>query len=291
MDMKRRLPPLDLLIPFEAAARLDSFTRAAEELSVTQSAVSQRVRKLEDQLGIALFDRANRRIVLTAEGRELLNGVTVALQHLGAATDSVRRVETFPRIRLAADTSITGMWLMPKLRDFAAAHPAVDIDLTASDDEATCLSAEIAVLHGAGDWPGFESVKLFDDEIFPVCAPDYEPRPEAPPDLLHAQLLDLDYQRWNWMNWGIWLTEQGIDPEGARRTIQSNSYGALIDAARMGIGVALGWRDFVADDLERGTLVRPMTESVSTRFGYYLAMRHEANESARMLRGWLARRD
>lgn len=283
-----RLPPLDLLVPFEASARLGSFTKAATEMNVTQSAVSQRVRTLEEYLGTPLFERKHRAIALTPQGRELLNGASVALQHLRAATDSVRGLQLTPRVRLATDTSIAALWLMPRLTGFQNANPGIAVDLTVSDDEARCLDADLAVLHGTGDWPGFDSRKLFDDAIFPVCAPGYLDgrRLARPEDLLAADLLDLDYLRWNWMNWGIWLTEAGLDPAPARRVLRSNSYPALIEAARAGQGVALGWAHFLDGDLRAGRLVRPMPEEVATSFGYFAAIADPAPDEARRLAEW-----
>ncbi|KZY38415.1 hypothetical protein A3731_14145, partial [Roseovarius sp. HI0049] len=223
--LRRNLPPLDLLLPFEASARLGSFTRAAEELSVTQSAVSQRVRKLEELLEISLFERRHRAIELTPEGRELLNGVKVALQHLTSATHSLRQREARRFLRLACDTSIGQHWLVPRIETFLNPDSPVAIDLTVSDSEAEVLGADVAVLHGDGQWPGFVARRLFGDMVFPVCAPGYlERHPIATPDdLLSAELIDLDYIHWNWMNWSIWLTETGVDPASARILMRTNS--------------------------------------------------------------------
>ena len=285
----RDLPPLDLLVPFEAAARLGSFTRAATELNVTQSAVSQRVRTLEAHLGVALFERGHRRIALTAPGRELLNGAAVALGHLAAATRSVRRSEDRPRLRLAADTSIAALWLMPRLTAFRATRPDIAVDLAVSDREARCLEAEVAILHGSGDWAGFESRLLFGDTVYPVCAPAYGARMglASAADLMGADLIDLDYQHWNWMNWSIWLTERGLDPSPPSRVFQSDSYPAVLAAARAGWGVALGWAPLVDDDIAAGRLARVGGEAVTTAFGYHLALRAGAGPEARIFAAWM----
>lgn len=281
----RHLPPLDLLVPFEASARLGSFTRAAEELSVTQSAVSQRVRKLEMLLDISLFDREHRAIVLTPEGRELLNGVKVALQHLTSATQSLRQRDARPFLKLGCDTSIAQLWLLPRLAPLLAADAPFAIDLVASDHGQEVLGADVAVMHGDGNWPGFVARPLFADEIFPVCAPDYLARHPitAPEDLLGADLIDLDYMHWNWMNWGIWMTETGLDPSAARILMRSNSYMAVLDTARAGHGVALGWRHLIEASLHDGSLVRPLSLSTDTPFGYHILLRQGAGEEAHKL--------
>ncbi|WP_152474082.1 LysR substrate-binding domain-containing protein [Roseovarius sp. THAF9] len=282
---KPHLPPLDLMEPFEAAARLGSFTRAADELSVTQSAISQRVRKLEALLDTQLFERGHRTITLTPEGRELLIGVRAALQHMTAATRALRQRDDRPRIRLGADTSMAQLWLAPRLAPALADSPPLMLDLLASDTEAELLTADIALLHGAGDWPGFTATRLFADAVFPVCTPDFLAHTPlgTPEDLLSAPLIDLDYTHWNWMNWGIWLTEAGLDPTRATTLMRTNSYMALLDAARAGLGVALAWEGQLAEDLTTGRLVRPIDTAVTTPFGYYLILRDTAEPAARQL--------
>lgn len=278
----RNLPPLDLLEPFEAAARHGSFTRAADELSVTQSAISQRVRKLEDLLGFTLFERHHRSIELTSEGRDLLNGVTVALRHLTAATHGLRQQAGRSRIKLGVDTSIAQLWLLPRLKRLLSDAPAFDIDLIVSDVEGDVLNADVAILHGDGDWPGYTARLLFQDEIFPVCTPGY--LAQCPitcaDDLVDADLIDLDYVHWNWINWSIWFTEARMEQSQARVLIRTNSYTAQLDAARAGLGLALGWAELLEDDLRDRTLIRPIPESVATQYGYYILSRDGADVTA-----------
>lgn len=277
-----RLPPLDLLEPFEAAARNGSFTHAADELNVTQSAISQRVRKLEELLGIKLFERHHRAIELTPQGRELLNGVSVALRHLASATEGLRQQGGRPRIKLGVDTAISHLWLSRRLQSLLTQAPVFDIDLMVTDIEAGVLNTDVAILHGDGNWPGYVAQLLFKDEIFPVCSPDYQRgHPIAgAQDLLGADLIDLDYIHWNWMNWSIWFTEAGMAQPQARTLLRTNSYTAQLDAARHGLGVALGWRHLLDEDLQNGTLIRPIPEHVTTQFGYYVLVREGADDIA-----------
>ena len=165
--------PLRLLEPFEASARLGSFTRAAKELSVTQSAISQRVRKLEDLIGLTLFERGHRSVTLTAEGRDLLNGVTVALRHLAAATQGLQARESRATVRLTVDTSIAQLWLLPRLKSYLATEDAARLDIEVSDDPDALTDADLAIMHGDGTWSGYKAQLLFEDEIFPVCAASY----------------------------------------------------------------------------------------------------------------------
>lgn len=288
---RRGVPPLELLVAFEAAARLSSFTAAAAELAVTQSAVSQRIRALEAHLGAKLFDRGHRAVRLTAAGRDFQNGVAAALKHLLAASVAVRRSEDAPRLRIAADQSVAEIWLAPRLPAFRAAHPGLTIDLFVSDRVEECLGAraDAAILHGDGSWAGQDCALLFDDEIFPVCAPEVAAGVPDLEALLGAALLDLDYEQWDWMNWSVWLTEVGAPVEKPPIAVRSTSYPLLIDAARRGLGVALGWRCMVADDLSAGRLVRPVDAAVRTGLGYFLLTPHNvpATPGLAAFRAWL----
>jgi DNA-binding transcriptional LysR family regulator len=284
------LPPLELLTPFEAAARHGSFTRAADELSVTQSAVSQRVRTLEARLGVRLFERGHRRVRLTPEGRELQNGASAALRHLRAATRSLRQPEDLRAAHLVVDSAIAAFWLTPRLDAHLARSDGASIRLTVSDDPAAARDADVAIQHGDGAFPGFAAQPMLPDAVFAVCAPSYLARKplRRPQDLLDADLIDLDYLHWNWMNWGIWLTEAGLDPAVTRRIARTNDYQSLIALARAGRGVALAWPGLHDADIAAGRLVAPLDITVTTGFGYYLLTRHDADAAARALASDLA---
>ena len=295
LEFHKRLPPLDLLVAFEAAARHSSFTRAANELNVTQSAVSQRVRNLEQHLGMALFERGHRFVRLTTQGREFYNSVSFALMHLLSAADRLRADEGAKKLVVATDTSVAEMWLGPRLYRFQAAHPDVVLHLTASDVLEDCFAdaVDLAIIHGDGNWPGHDSSALFEEEVFPVCAPTFLEGSftlSQPGDLAHAVLLDLEYEHWKWMNWSIWLTEMGVQTPARQQTLRSNSYALLIEAARRGQGVALGWRRFVDDDLGDGRLVAPIRESVKTGLAYFQVKRANRAPSPQLhaFETWLA---
>ncbi len=295
-NFRQSLPQLDHLIAFEAAARHGSFTRAAHELNITQSAVSQQIRTLEDRMGIVLFERSHRVVRLTAEGRTFQNSVSVALSHLLSAANTVRGVSggASERLDVATDDSVAALWLTPRLYKFQELHPDITVRLTSSDRIEECFTdtTELAIVHGDGRWPGYECEAFLQEEIFPVCAPTYLERSEpisSPADLANVDLVDLDYERWNWMNWSIWLTENGVGLAGERRKFQCNAYPLVIEAARNGQGVALGWRHFVDDDLLSGALVRPVNASLKTHYAYYLVRKHNQPESpqAQAFRSWL----
>ncbi|MCP5083788.1 MAG: LysR family transcriptional regulator [Alphaproteobacteria bacterium] len=295
-NFRQSLPPLDHLIAFEAAARHGSFTKAAHELNITQSAVSQQIRTLEDRMGVSLFERSHKVVRLTAEGRTFQNSVSVALGHLLSAANTVRGTTSAggKRLHVATDDSIAALWLTPRLHKFQALFPEITLRLTSSDRIEECFAdpVELAIVHGDGGWPGYECELFIEEEIFPVCAPTYLEKSgpiHTATDLAGADLVDLDYERWNWMNWAIWLTENGVALASERRKFQCNSYPLVMEAARNGQGVALGWRQFVDDDLLAGRLTRPINTSLKTHFAYYLVRRYNRPESpqARAFRSWL----
>ena len=273
--IRKKLPHLDPLIAFEAAARLSSFALAARELNVTAPAVSQQIRSLETSLGVSLFQRGHRSVQLTDRGRLFQNSVSIALTHLANAADEVRIDENFQQLQIVTDTSIASMWLVPGLQRFESCHPECTARLITTDVQAELLNSDfqIAIVHGQGNWVGYDSVLLFEEEVFPVCTPGYLDRFPTGlkfEDIPLTDLLDLEYEQWHWMNWAIWLTETGLRLPDTPRKMKMNNYPLIIDAACNGAGLALGWKHLVDDHLANGTLVRPFSETVKTQNGYYM---------------------
>jgi DNA-binding transcriptional LysR family regulator len=294
--LKKRLPPLEPLIAFEAAARLLSFTRAGAELHLSQAAISQQIRSLEGSLQVKLFSRSHRAVQLTNEGREYLHTVAAILKQLAGATMDIQNVEFNQQLVLGCDQSFATQWLAPRIAQLRELLPAVALRIIASDDYGESLGAEVqaAVLHGDGHWPGFYAERLFAEEVFPVCSPDYaqqQPRQDWVSWLLQAQLIDLADSHWNWMNWRLWLGGNDIDEPLGNRHLQINSYPLVIDAACLGQGVALGWRYLVDDLISAGRLVRPLQQSLQTEFGYYFICREHLQDepTVQRLRHWLLR--
>lgn len=256
------LPPLDALVAFEAAARLSNFTAAARELNVSQSAISQQIQNLEANLGVPLFNRAGRRVHLTHLGREYQHIVARALEQIANASREIRTTRGRARVTVAADQSIAWMWLMPRLPLFQREYPDVAIRFVVSDGLSDCLNdmVSLALVHGKGNWPGYESRLLFEEEVFPVCSPGYLDKAghlQSPEDLLSHTLLHLEDFEWQWLNWRMWLTDMGLVAPGESHGLVINNYPLLIEAARNGHGIALGWRYLVDADIQAGTLLRP----------------------------------
>ncbi|MBC8239833.1 MAG: LysR family transcriptional regulator [Alphaproteobacteria bacterium] len=272
----KRLPPLGTLVAFDAAARHSSFTLAAGELHLTQAAISRQIRLLEEDLGVRLFIRANRAVTLTTEGRDLQHTVSLALTHMANAAEQVRSTGGHRRLTIGADQSVATLWLMPRLAGFRRDNPDIAVRLLASDDDADCLAdpVDLSLLHGDGNWPGYDAMPLFGEDVFPVCSPAYLDQRgpiDTPVDLTRQTLLELEDDHWDWMTWRIWLTENNVDIPVEHHGMTINNYPLVVQAAADGHGIALGWRHLVDRYLDDGRLVRPLGDlSVSTGSGYFL---------------------
>lgn len=282
--MKSLFPNMDALIVFEAAARLSSFSQAAKELNVTAPAVSQQIKGLEQALKVRLFTRGHRSVELTPSGKEFKNSVSAALQHLSNAASIISDHSNFKKIKIVTDTSIAEFWLMSRLESLKHEFPNLSFQIFISDKKEDLLKSDFhfAILHGLGKWQGLHSKLLFKEEVFPVCSPKYLSRCKNLVDfskLVDSDLLDLEYENWNWMNWTIWLTEKKLPSVKLNRKITSNNYAFLIDAAKNNLGIALAWRHLHENDLASGSLIAPFPESVISANGYHLAWPFNASKN------------
>ena len=273
----RKLPPLNALAAFEAVARHGSFTKAASELFLTHSAISQRVTQLEKHLKVRLLARSTRAIELTPAGARYLESVRDALSTLALASD--RFSETEPRqIRLSVVPILASHWLIHRLRSFHRLHPNIELDIQSSTTLANVKSGEVdvAIRWGKGDWPGVEKVKLFSDELIPVCSKSYLKEigtPRFPGDLERAVLLRHSYQRWK-----PWFDKAGLDwPEPMHGPVFNDS-SLMMQAAADGHGIALGRRMLTEDLLEQGLLVRLFDISAFIEEAFYVVFLKESLE-------------
>lgn len=282
--LRAKLPPLNSLVAFEAAARHLSFTRAAEELHVTQGAVSRQVRLLEEYLGTALFHRFHRLIRLTPEGRRLQQAVILGLEHIADTAQEIRATRNHAQVTVATTLAFASFWLMPRIPKFRTAFPDIDVRVLATDHEIDFATedVDIAIRYGEGNWPGLETMYLLDEEIFPVCSPTYlkgRPSPKGPRDLLSETLLYLDEEHWHWITWKDWLQSCGVDSPITKRGLRLSNYPLVIQAALTGQGIALGWRHLVDDLLATGALVRPIETTLRSQRAYYLVVPAEQSPS------------
>ncbi|WP_128002856.1 LysR substrate-binding domain-containing protein [Piscinibacter defluvii] len=288
-----RLPPLDLLVTFEAAARQLSFTRAADERFLTQSAVSRQVRALEEDLGVALFRRGHRRIELTEPGRRLHAACSELIGSLRRTVASIRAPARRETLALTTTPGFASLWLIPRLADFTREHPGVDVRLDASF-ETRGLRAEgfdLAIRYGR---PGHvEGRQVFAEAILPVCSPKLlRQAPLArPADLRQHVLLQVVGQGGAGMpvEWGPWLQAAGLPDLQPRATLSFSGYGEAIAAALAGQGVALGRRPLVDTLLKRRQLVTPFEGSTASSRAYFLLVEPGARErpAVRAFEAWL----
>ncbi len=274
---KYRLPPLDLFRSFEAVARHRSFTLAAAELCLTQSAVSRQIKALEEELGLRLFHRRHRAIELTAEGQRLFESVTRGLDEIGACLAALGAAAKAPQITVCASVAFAWFWLMPRLERFGALQPEIDLRVLATDQPVLPGTGEVdvAFLFGAGQWEGLEARLLFGERVYPVCSPGYlrdHPELRRAEDLLDQTLLHLEYGKptFGGVDWRTWLLRQGVNGQPVRRGLRFNAYPLVLQAAEAGHGVALGWSYVTDPILTEGRLVCPVDRVVETRDGYYL---------------------
>ncbi len=294
VSLRAKLPPPNALVTFEAAARHRNFTRAADELGVTQAAVSRQIRSLEDHLGVAVFRRAPKGLQLTRDGRRLYQAVTMGLEHIAATAADIRRVRGDAEVTVSTSVTFASYWLMSRIAKFRAAYPDIELRLVASAPVANMAVAgiDLAVRYGDGRWPGVEATHLLDNEVFPVCTPGYlEGRPPLaePADLLGETLLNLvEYDR-NWVTWEAWLREFGVEGRPARRGPQFDNYLILIQAALGGQGIALGGGRLADDFLASGALVRPIAATLRSESAFWLIVPREAplSEPAALFRDWV----
>ena len=268
--MPRRLPPLNALKAFEAAARSESFTRAAAELSVTHGAVSHQVKALEATLGIKLFRRERHRLVMTEPGREYLAVVRDALDRIALGTERLVQRQSSGVLTVSTSPDFAAKWLVHRLGRFAESHPEIELRVSATAHHVDFAreDVDLAVRHGDGDWAGLDVVRLCSEQLFPVCSPGLlagRNRVSKASDLLDFPLLRLE----NWDTWTRWFAAAGVIDPVAHGPIL-NRASMLIDAAVDGQGVALARTALAAADLIKGRLMRPIDVSLRMSNTYWI---------------------
>jgi len=287
--MPRRLPPLNALRAFEAAARSESFTRAAEELNVTQGAVSQHVKALEATLGLKLFSRERQRLKLTETGLDYLAVIRDALDRIAAGTERLTQRQRSGVLTISTSADFAAKWLVVRLGRFAESHPEIDLRISASSHQIDFAREDIdlAVRHGDGDWNHLEAVRLCAEQLFPVCSPKLvvgRNRITTAADLLKFPLLRLD----DWKTWTRWFEAAGVNKPVAHGPIL-NRASMLIDAAVDGQGIALARTALAAWDIINGRLVQPIKVSLRLSNTYWIVCPKTTARTPKivMFRDWL----
>ena len=277
MKPLRRLPPLNALRSYEAAARHLSFTKAAGELGVTPAAVSHQVKMLEDYIGIALFKRVNRHLVLTEAGGACLPGIRAAFEGLAAAVDSISVAGRSGVLTVSVAPSLAGKWLLPRLERFKVSHPDIDVRVSASMQLVDFASGEIdvAIRYGTGRYPGLKSERLISEAVVPVCSPKLLQGPHplrTPADVRFHTLLhdDSPDDEASCPTWEMWLKAAGVDGVDATRGPRFNQPSLVLEAAILGHGIALAKSTIATADLAEGRVVKPFELTLPLEFAYYI---------------------
>jgi LysR family transcriptional regulator, glycine cleavage system transcriptional activator len=286
------LPSLNGLRAFEAAARHLSFTRAAAELNVTQTAISHQIRRLEAQLGLRLFLRKNRSLRLTREAQDYLPAVRAAFEDLRLATDRMLKGGRDQLLIVSTMASLAAKWLLPRLAAFQEQHPGIEVRISSSSQLVDFRREEVdlAIRYGRGSWPGLSAHWLMAEDIFPVCSPALlkGPKPlRRPQDLVNHTLIHGSLSREDWQ---VWLTAAGLPKALALRPGLSFDLSLMaLQAAIDGLGVALGRSAFVEGDIAAGRLVVPFEMKLPAEAGYYVVAPEETADTPKiaLFRDWL----
>lgn len=265
VSLRRSLSSVGALVTFEAAARLGGFTLAANELGVSQAAVSRQIKLLEAELNTPLFSRAHRRVQLTPAGQALSAAVSGSFNRIAEVLDAIRNPGTAEVVTIGATLAFSRFWLLPRLPAFRVEHPQIKLRLLADDVPLDLGRDKLDVLihYGQPPFSGAVSRAALPDEVFPVCSPALKQRLDAEVGagrLRHVPVIVSETVDPSWLNWRKWVAVAGAQSPWARAseqiTLRCNHYTDSIQAAINGEGVALGWSTLLADQLAEGRLVR-----------------------------------
>ena len=292
----KRLPPLKSLQAFEAAGRHLSFTLAAQELSVTPGAISQQIRLLEEYLELKLFKRMNRQIVLTDAGQLFLPSISEGFAHIAEAVELVRQQRSDGPLTITSAPSFVSKWLIPRLGDFKAAHPGIDVLVDTSDRLVDFVHEDIdvGIRFGDGEYPELETVFLFSFDLIPVCSPDLLQRGgglDKVSDLANYTLLHSNYDELDpgWPDWAMWLKVVGADDVDPGHGIYIRQSDLLFQAALEGQGVALLANVMAEPEIEAGRLVQPFSTRLPVKLNYHLVTTPQKAQVAKVaaFREWI----
>ncbi|MBC6441068.1 MAG: transcriptional regulator GcvA [Rhodospirillales bacterium] len=286
----RKLPPLNALRAFEAAARHLSFTRAAKELNVTQAAVSHQVKALEERLAVRLFERHGRGLWLTEEGEIYLPFLRQAFDLIADGTDLIVSHDAHGPLSVTMLPTFAVRWFIPRLRDFQIKHPDIEVRMVTTERNVDFNREDVdcGIRYGTGSWPGLDSDKLFEDRFIAVCSPELltrDPPLKSPEDLRHHTLL----HEANDEDWRYWLSALHVKGIDGSRGLFFDSSDLALEAAAAGLGIALGSRIIMQDDLDDGRLVMPFGDLTDENLSHWLVYPKGSARKPKVaaFRGWL----
>ena len=285
------LPPLHALRAFDAAARYGRFRDAARALGISESAVSHQIKKLEDYLSVALFERSGNAVSLTSAGRRYFEQIEPAFSRIRSATEDIRGGFDRSRVALTLPGTLATFWLIPKLHRLEALHPEISLQLVTTERISDLRREQIhlAIRYGRGPWPGITSEHLLDEQAFPVCKPGFVPDElsDRPGDALRK--LRLIVNDTHVPEWQEWARAHGLEPPSLRGAIMLHASDQVLGAALEGLGMAIGRRPLVDRWLNEGRLVAPFGAADLSGAAYFLAWPDdiELPVAARKVARWL----
>lgn len=288
----RHLPALDTLIAFEAVVRTGSFTRAASELYLTQSAVSKQIKLLEEQLGAVLFERRARGIALTSAGESLNSIVEPMLESLLANVLRLKAGHSSRNVSVICTHAVAQYWLFPRLLRFNEQHPELTVNIHASNEisESDIANYDFGILYGHGHWSSLKAEKLFDETIYPIASVKRAlPTVNSLEALQTLPLIQLDASAWNCLDWQDWFSHQGLRYRAPAEAVTFNQVNLVFEAVVQGMGVGLGWEFMARERIEQGSIRQVSAFVVHTGQADYLVHDKQAPRSpaAQVFADWL----
>lgn len=293
--LRSLVPSANYLFVFEAAARRGSFTSAAEELNVSQPAVSKTIKLLEEATGLQLFRREHIRLELTAEGLRFYKEIQQSFDHLHMVLTSLRTQHSNDTVRVSFSASFVQLWLLPRLKDFKAKHPDVSLRIAESsrdDQDLNIEDIDVSARLGNGQWAGVHAWHFVTEEVIPVCSPEYlrEHGPiSAPAEFLNHRLLHFEERHRTRLGWKEWLLHHSVPVTRLNPDAIFTDALASTEAAVLGQGIALGWKHLIQEHIRTGRLVHPLSAVYCSGESIYLVMPAQriAKPSAMLFKDWL----
>ncbi len=272
--LRRTLPPLSTLLPFEAAARLGSFSLAANELHLTQAAISRHIKALEASVGTSLFERQHRRVVLTSAGLKLSETVRAAFAAISDDAEALRNTGADETVTVYAELALAAYWLVPRLAVLEQTRPEIDVRVITSNQSLDQVADpfDIGLQTSPRTRDKLVPAIAVQEEIFPICSPAYLARRGgslALADIPGETLLSLRDEAFNWLDWEGFLSHFEVTPPQDANLRKHNNYAVLLQAVISGQGIALGWRHSISRLLESGAVVRVLDETYEVEDGVF----------------------
>ncbi len=295
-NLKLLLPISNSLLVFTVAARIGNFTKTGQELGMTQASVSYFIKQLEQYLGVPLFHRQHRKVLLTDEGERLFQEVSTGFTFVQRGIEFIKQRASENHVTISSSTAFASYWLLPRMMAFRRTHPEIDLRLQTSDKDVNLIdeSISLGIRHGEGDWSEYDCAELAREQIFAVAKNDYfntRDRPQKLEDLMKHRLIHLDEPFRPRTSWKDWFAANRVDFYDKGEGLRLNDYALVIQATLEGQGIAFGWQHIVDRLIDAGLLIKVVPDSFDTGKAFYLVWPKEKSLSpeAIKVRDWIVK--